>query len=111
MENGLAYHFVIGNGRGAGDGEIEVGGRWKRQLQGGHVRSVSMNRVAIGIGLVGNFQKSYPTRRQMDSLVRLVKYLMKTYNVPLRRVVGHRDVQKTDCPGKNFSLVQFRKRL
>ena len=28
MENGLAYHFVIGNGSGMGDGEIAVGRRW-----------------------------------------------------------------------------------
>src|SRR5688572_16965793 len=29
MENGLAYHFLIGNGNGMGDGEIAVGNRWK----------------------------------------------------------------------------------
>ena len=27
MENGFAYDFVIGNGRGSGDGRIEVGPR------------------------------------------------------------------------------------
>ena len=32
MKNGLAYHFVIGNGIDSGDGEIEVGPRWKKQL-------------------------------------------------------------------------------
>src|SRR5580765_4139378 len=37
MENGLSYHFVIGNGIDSGDGEIEVGGRWLKQLKGGHV--------------------------------------------------------------------------
>ena len=29
MQNGLAYHFLIGNGIDAGDGEIEIGPRWQ----------------------------------------------------------------------------------
>ncbi|MBN2712959.1 MAG: hypothetical protein JXR97_11105, partial [Planctomycetes bacterium] len=37
MENGMAYHFVIGNGNGSEDGLVEVGERWKKQLPGGHV--------------------------------------------------------------------------
>ena len=32
MEHGLAYHFVIGNGNGMGDGEIGVGQRWIEDL-------------------------------------------------------------------------------
>ena len=35
MQNGLAYHFVIGNGIDSGDGEVEIGPRWKKQLLGG----------------------------------------------------------------------------
>ncbi len=111
MENGLAYHFVIGNGKGAGDGEIEVGGRWSKQLQGGHVRSRRMNEISIGIGLVGNFERTYPTRRQTESLLLLVRYLVNKYNISKKRVVGHGDIQRTDCPGKNFSIATFRKKL
>mgnify|MGYP000877830443 CR=1 FL=1 len=55
MENGLAYHFVIGNGSGMKDGEIAVGTRWTRQLDGGHVARESQNRISLGICLVGNF--------------------------------------------------------
>ncbi len=111
MKNGLAYHFVIGNGTRSGDGETEVGGRWTKQLQGGHVRSSKMNEIAIGICLVGDFEKTHPTRRQMESVVSLVRYLVRRYNIPKSRVVGHRDVNSTDCPGKNFSLTLFRKKL
>src|SRR5438477_2873081 len=39
MQNGLAYHFVIGNGTSTGNGQIEVGDRWRRQINGGHVHS------------------------------------------------------------------------
>src|SRR4030095_14194873 len=34
MQNGLAYHFVIGNGTSSGNGQIEVGDRWRRQING-----------------------------------------------------------------------------
>ncbi|MBA2432615.1 MAG: hypothetical protein H0V56_10975, partial [Chthoniobacterales bacterium] len=34
MQNGMAYHFVVGNGRSSGDGEIEIGDRWRRQING-----------------------------------------------------------------------------
>ena len=34
---GLAYHFVIGNGNGAPDGNIHESFRWKEQIIGTHV--------------------------------------------------------------------------
>src|SRR5882724_7895863 len=43
MQNGLAYHFVIGNGTSTGNGQIEVGDRWRRQINGGHVHSDYLN--------------------------------------------------------------------
>ena len=30
MQNGMAYHFVVGNGRSSGNGQIEVGDRWRQ---------------------------------------------------------------------------------
>jgi LysM repeat protein len=113
MKYGLAYHFVIGNGTRSGDGEIEVGGRWTAQLHGGHCGDYRMNQIGIGICLVGDFEKTHPTRKQMESLLYLLKYLIKEYNVPKQRVIGHRDVRggDTKCPGKNFSLVELRKKL
>src|SRR5207248_10158489 len=44
MQNGLAYHFVIGNGTSTGNGQIEVGDRWRRQINGGHVHSDYLNK-------------------------------------------------------------------
>ncbi|MEO8353486.1 MAG: hypothetical protein ABI680_17290, partial [Chthoniobacteraceae bacterium] len=48
MANGMAYHFVIGNGTSTGDGQIEVGGRWRRQINGGHVHSDYLNNISLG---------------------------------------------------------------
>ncbi|MCC5834082.1 MAG: LysM peptidoglycan-binding domain-containing protein, partial [Opitutales bacterium] len=69
MENGLAYHFVIGNGRASGRGEVEIGNRWIRQLQGGHVRNHDVNMSGIGICLVGNFENRAPFPEQTEAFI------------------------------------------
>ncbi len=107
MENGMAYHFVIGNGTDSGDGEIEVGNRWLKQLQGGHLRSEEQDEVAIGICLVGDFNTTRPTRKQMAALIELITYLQdRIENVEhiKPRFVVHRDIniRPTACPGKYF---------
>jgi len=109
-EHGLAYHFVIGNGHGSGNGEIEVGDRWKKQLHGAHTANMDLNRISIGICLVGNFEAdNEPTNKQLESLVSLVSYFSEKYHIPKSRIVRHSQVlQKgTACPGKNFPYKQF----
>jgi hypothetical protein len=111
MENGLAYHFVIGNGSLTGDGEIEVGDRWKKQLQGGHVKDDAINNIAIGICLVGNFTVDDPTEKQIESLVWLVCTLIKAYNLHGINIVGHSDVGQSVCPGPRFPWQEVRYRI
>ena len=109
-EYGLAYHFVIGNGNGSGNGEIEVGDRWKKQIHGAHTANMDLNRISIGICLVGNFEAdNEPTNNQLESLVSLVTYFSEKYHIPKSRIVRHSQVlQKgTACPGKNFPYKQF----
>src|SRR5580692_5221603 len=78
----LGYHFVIGNGTNSGDGQIEVGPRWPKQKWGAHDNALDnrYNTNGIGICLVGNFNDTRPTPKQLHSLLRLVVYLMRTYN-------------------------------
>lgn len=113
MRNGLAYHFVIGNGSKSGDGEIEIGSRWDRQLNGGHVRSAKVNDKGIGICLVGNFQEGRPSARQIAALTALGGYLRDL--VPTRtRFAGHREIDgrnHTVCPGKYFPTAQMHKQF
>lgn len=109
MPNGLAYHFVIGNGTSSGDGQIEIGNRWKRQINGGHVHSDYLNSIAIGICLVGDYNRSKPTKAQLESLEELVRYLRKRVGKTDGKaaiVKPHREVNPprwaTDCPGDKF---------
>ncbi|MEM7146498.1 MAG: peptidoglycan recognition family protein [Verrucomicrobiota bacterium] len=102
MRNGLAYHFVIGNGTYSGDGEVEVGARWARQMAGGHVRSSAQNEVSIGICLVGDFDSSRVHRAQLEALDELMDYLQAKTGV--LAVTTHRQIntRPTTCPGRYF---------
>lgn len=109
-KHGLAYHFVIGNGSGSGNGEIEVGNRWKKQIHGAHTANMKLNRISIGICLVGNFEAdNKPTNNQIESLVSLVTYFSERYNIPKSRIVRHSQVRQkgTACPGKNFPYKEL----
>lgn len=112
MQNGLAYHFVIGNGIDSGDGEIEIGPRWKKQLLGGHVKNHGVNLESIGICLVGNFEKTHPSKRQLDSFTQLVDWLQKDVLKKKTLFAGHKDLkgEQTVCPGKNFPLAAMHAR-
>ncbi len=96
---GLFYHFVIGNGHGANDGEVEVGWRWHKQ-----VRSKKDRPRDIQICLVGNFNEEDVSSNQFQSLVNLVHVLRKQYGISLRNVRRHRDIHgtTTECPGSRF---------
>jgi murein DD-endopeptidase MepM/ murein hydrolase activator NlpD len=113
MENGLAYDFVIGNGRDSGDGEIEIGPRWLKQLDGGHVRNDFYNERGIGICLVGNFERRRPGTRQMASFIALVDWLRDEAPLGTRpKFTVHRWVDKnhTVCPGRYFPYEQMKRR-
>ena len=113
MENGLAYHFVIGNGHSMKDGEIAIGRRWTAQLDGGHLASEALNRKAIGICMVGNFDVERPTRRQMESLRSLVEFLLARCHLRAESVKTHQQINPiyTRCPGHNFPTKSFLQEL
>ena len=116
MQNGMAYHFVVGNGTSSDDGEIEIGQRWRRQINGGHVHSDYLNNISLGICLVGDFNRSRPTKAQMEATEELIKYLRERCgkveggHMPVR---PHREMNPpqwaTDCPGDAFPYGWFRR--
>jgi hypothetical protein len=114
MRNGLAYHFVIGNGTSSRNGQIEIGDRWRRQINGGHVHSDYMNNIGLGICLVGDFNRDQPTRAQLEACEELIRYLQERCGKSDGRsliVRPHREVNPprwaTDCPGDVFPYGWF----
>ncbi len=112
--NGLGYHFLINNGtEGKMDGQIQIGPRWIKQMDGAHANAAGMNEKGIGVVLVGNFSETQITETELDSLVFLVKILMDYYHIPNANVIGHRDVpgKSTECPGNYFPWAEFKRRI
>jgi hypothetical protein len=115
--DGVGYDFVIGNGSDSGDGQVEVTFRWQQQVAGAHCGGTPDNWAnvdAIGICLVGNFNHSAATAKQMQSLSELVQFLQKRYRIPTSRIYGHSDTpgaRVTDCPGRNSPVVTLKQVL
>ena len=103
---GIGYHYVIGNGNGADDGEIQIGRL--TIYQGAHCRD--NNSDSIGVCLVGSFTSKYPSKEQMRSLIELLTMLCHVHKIDLNHglnISGHRDWNSTDCPGnKLYKLIE-----
>lgn len=111
---GLGHHFVIGNGAGMDDGELHVGFRWLDQYPGAHAagpKADFYNNHAISVCLVGNGDRTAPTRRQMDRLAELVSTLCREFNIPRERVILHSDIAPVSDPGRRFPEAEMRQRL
>ncbi|MFA5039050.1 MAG: N-acetylmuramoyl-L-alanine amidase [Candidatus Omnitrophota bacterium] len=114
FERGLGYHFVIDNGtKTRVEGQIEASPRWIKQLDGAHCKAGGMNAKGIGVCVVGDFTREQPSKKQMDSLVLLVKTLQDYYRIPASRVIRHKDAPgaRTECPGNSFPWQEFKRRL
>lgn len=99
---GIGYHFVIGNGSGMADGAIEPTFRWREQSSGAHAGVAEFNEYGIGVCLVGNFDESPPSPRQVAAARRLVAALKGACGIDTAAVVRHGDLKATACPGKLF---------
>lgn len=87
----IGYHFVV-----------DYAGRvWEgRSLsyEGAHVSC--QNEGNIGIMCLGNFERQYASAAQLGGLRRLVCALRTQFDIPVRRVYGHRDIGASLCPGR-----------
>jgi LysM repeat protein len=98
---GLFYHFVIGNGEGFKDGGVEVGWRWRKQVEANRPRDIQ-------ICLVGDFSCQEVSPAQFSATVTLIKALQQQYGIPLSGIRTHRSIhaKPTECPGKNFPFAR-----
>lgn len=97
----IGYQFLIDGGGGVWEGRPAA-------VMGAHVKE--RNEGNIGISLMGDFHRPRgmkPTQAQLDSLIALARRLSSTYGIPAERIVGHRDQERTTCPGDNiYSRLQ-----
>lgn len=88
---GIGYHFYIRK-----DGRIYRGRpEWS---VGAHAQG--HNKRSVGICCEGSYMTETMPKAQFDALVGLVHEEMAKY--PGAKVLRHRDVNSTDCPGVNY---------
>lgn len=104
---GIGYHFVVGNGQRMGDGEVRATFRWRGQMAGAHAGRREQNEHGIGICLIGNFETTPPTPKQLAALTDLLKNLSARYAITRTHVLRHQDVRATLCPGRLFPWEQM----
>jgi len=110
----IGYHYVVRR-----DGTIEKG-RDETEV-GAHVRG--MNHRSIGICLSGHHDYVPMTPSQQNALIRLLVQLCQRYQLPIHRILGHREVNQLvaagvldpiyqtskSCPGRYVMMSMVRK--
>lgn len=89
--SGIGYHYYIRT-----DGTIEIG----RPLGTVGAHCSGHNSHTVGICLEGWFDEEdgqLPTQEQIESLLITIHYILDRY--PKCKIVGHRDLMATACPG------------
>ena len=105
----LAYHIVINNGSdNTAAGQIEYSQRWIKRQSHYSTEKSYLNHFGIAIVLVGDFEKHPIPLIQKQILIRVLLNLAEKYNIPAKRIIGHREVQNTKCPGRHISMVEIR---
>jgi hypothetical protein len=104
----LADHFVIGNGDGCADGEIQIGQRWSQQQAAGRTPGADWIRPdCISICLVGDFNQTRPTATQERRLVQLVQALQDRLHIPATNVRCYPQTATAAGIGPHFPSRDF----
>ena len=93
---GIVYHFYVRK-----DGSVYRG----RPVNTIGAHCLNYNRVSVGVCFEGNFEQEKPTKEQIKSGIDIVNYLLNLY--PQAKVVRHKDLSETLCPGKNFDINEI----
>lgn len=92
---GIGYHFYVRK-----DGTV-YRGRPEEWL-GAHASNFN---DYIGICSEGNFEKETMTAAQKNAVIEIVSFIQRKYKVS--KIYGHRDVDATACPGKNYPFDEI----
>ena len=97
--SGIGYHFFVRK-----DGSIYRGRPMTKT--GAHVQG--KNSCSIGICAEGDYDKETEMpAAQKKAIKQLICYL-KWYYYPSAKIVGHREVGSSDCPGKYYPLAELK---
>lgn len=104
----IGYHYVIlddNRDPPQRDGELERG----RSLTEPGAHAYGVNRRSIGICLVGDGDRVPWTIAQRNSLLYVVERTCNQFSIPIRRVVGHREIERLGARHPNKTPVTTNK--
>jgi len=109
---GLCDHFLIGNGSGLPDGEIQISPRWNSQQPPAAPPGVdSIQPTCISICVVGDFDHSMPTPTQVRRLSQLVTTLQTQFRLGADKVIVLNDTAPPASIGRYFPVTSFRDQI
>lgn len=82
----LGCHFVICNGKGGDDGEIQTTEKWQRQLPVTPERNWGNEDETIRICVVAEQQSSRPTNYQVKRVDALISTLARRFSIPVQSI-------------------------
>ncbi len=88
---GIGYHYFVSK-----DGQIYRG----RPHDAVGAQCYGYNDCSLGICAEGDYEDEQMPLEQANAFISLLVELKKIY--PQAKIVGHRDLNATACPGKNF---------
>jgi hypothetical protein len=108
---GLADHFVICNGKGGADGEVQISQRWTQQSPAGV--TAGLQRIegdCISICLIGDFNRNAPTPAQQQRLSDLVLTLQRNLRISAKNLILIPDAPDAAGIGRAFPMASFESR-
>ena len=85
--NDVGDHFVIGNGDGLIDGELQISQRWNHQQPAASpAGTIKVQPNCVSICLIGDFDRRPPTPMQLGRLGQLVQAMQLRCHIPANRI-------------------------
>ena len=104
----IGYNFLVDRFGRIYEGRV---GGITNMVRGAHAGTNGANTYTVGIAMMGTFTNVMPTAATRESVANLVAWRFGRSGVPAKgthtldgrtqqRIIGHRDVKATECPGR-----------
>ncbi len=102
------YHLILSNGRTfVPMGHLEATGRYRNFSYSLATRNRYYNLRAVHICIIGNYDQ-LPVPEPMQPVIgNALNILSRKFHIPRERIVFHRDVSQTACPGKYITQAEI----
>ncbi|MBI9074519.1 MAG: N-acetylmuramoyl-L-alanine amidase [Desulfatibacillum sp.] len=103
-----AYHLLLSNGSTEVPlGSLEATGRYATLSHALGARSIRHNLTGLHICIVGNYETGQVPDNIKPAIAHAIRGLQKKFGIPDSKLLFHRDIGQTKCPGKYFGKKEF----